>query len=90
MGHWNYRVMEFESPDGERWRTIHEVHYDDDGNLNSYAEDAAPVMANLDDVYLHGKQQRGGIEWTLDRMREALDRPVLTPADFDTEEPLKR
>ena len=30
MAHWNYRVMEFNTPDGS-WRAIHEVHYDDEG-----------------------------------------------------------
>lgn len=41
---WNYRVMEWEK-DGERWRTIHEVHYDETGGLTAYAVNPASPMA---------------------------------------------
>lgn len=77
MRHWNYRVIEFVAPDGETWRAIHEVHSDDDGNLTGYGEKPAPVMGEAVDGDI-----RGGLEWTLDRMREALDKPVLRESDF--------
>lgn len=80
MSHWNYRVIEFVSPQGEAWRAIHEVHYRDDGSLKSYGDEAAAVMGDEGD-------ERGSILWTLGRMGEALDKPVLTKHDFASAEP---
>ena len=77
MSTWNYRVIEFVAPDGEEWRAIHEVHTDDDGGLIGYGEEPAPVMGSAGDG-----DMRGSMEWTLDRMREALDKPILIERDF--------
>lgn len=61
---------------GEKaWQAIHEVHYRD-GVPIAYSQDPAVVMCALDDV-------DGGTR-SLERMREALSKPVLTDADFKT------
>lgn len=74
---WNYRVIEFVDPDGEPWRAIHEVHYDDAGKPSSYSEDAAIVMSS------DGKGDVKELGWVLDRMREALEKPVMVERDFN-------
>lgn len=74
MSHWNYRVIEFVSPEGETWRAIHEVHYCDGVSPTSYSIDAATVIED--------EGAREGMSWVLDRIREALDKPVLTKRDF--------
>jgi hypothetical protein len=68
---WNYRVIETVH-DGQICRAIHEVHYEN-GKPVAYVENAAGVAWETDD----GEPRR-----VLDRMREALDKPVLRPADF--------
>lgn len=81
MSHWNYRVIEFVSPEGEPWRAIHEVHHDDAGSPKSYSETPAVVMGSEFDGNM-----RGSMEWTLDRMREALTKTVLMERDFAASE----
>ena len=71
---WNYRVMEFATPDGEVWRAIHEVHYED-GKPVAYALNPATVLWDLEE----GGEAPVAI---LERMREALRKPVLTMKDF--------
>jgi hypothetical protein len=70
--HWNYRVIEREL-DGETWRGIHEVYYRD-GEPKSYTAEAVDVS------WLVADEVDGAT--VLDRMREALGKPVLTSADF--------
>lgn len=71
---WNYRVMRHVG-DGEEWLGIHEVYYDDNGKPNGHTEDEiAPTSDEGVD----------GLRWVLDRMMEALDKPVL---DFSEERP---
>jgi hypothetical protein len=67
---WNYRVMEFESGD-DVYHEIREVYYDSEGNPNGYTARTAGV----------GSDSANGLSWVLDRMREALDKPVLKPSD---------
>lgn len=79
---WNYRVMQHdhETPiigdDGkpviETSFDIHEVYYSTDGNPVSYTSDPIAVSGESID----------GLGWVLDRMREAVAKPVLTEADF--------
>lgn len=81
MGHWNYRVMEFppERDDESPIRAIHEVYYRDDGQPRAYTVNPA-------DVTSEGLGNEG-LALVLDRMREALDKPVLRPSDFpDTDD----
>lgn len=70
---WNYRVMEF-TAEGDSWRAIHEVHYTN-GVPTAYTANPAVVFWDQD-----GTNDQG--PWVLDRMREALGKPVLTEKDF--------
>lgn len=78
---WNYRVIVFTThPDnGEALDThyygIHEVYYDAKGNPNAYAIDPAPVFWDADD-------DPNTPHSILDRMRDALSKPVLRQQDF--------
>lgn len=76
---WNYRVIEFVDPDDSPWRAIHEVFYDDivnPGQPVRYSEYPAQVVSH------DGGGNIANLAWVLDRMREALDKPVLVEADF--------
>lgn len=73
---WNYRVIEFIDPHDGPWRAIHEVHYDDQGRPAAYTESPAKVISTDD------AGNNAGLDWVLDRMREALTRPVLVERDF--------
>lgn len=70
--HWNYRVIEFVTPEDEPWFSIHEVHYRD-GKPYAYTEDPAAVCSETTD----------GLRWVLARMAEAIDKPALRERDFD-------
>lgn len=74
---WNYRVIEFVDPHEGPWTAIHEVYYDEAGKPNGYAEQPAQVLS-FDD----GGNQRE-LAWVLDRMRDALAKPVLRESDFN-------
>jgi len=75
MTHWNYRVMQFtEGP--ETWRAIHEVYYDDDDKPISYTADPAVVMWDVSEDPVSTPTNE------LLHMAEAIDKPILTPADF--------
>lgn len=78
MSKWNYRVMEFASPDGEASLAIHEVHYDASGSPQSYSTRPAAVIGERLPA-----GDRGSLGWTLDRMRVALAKPILTERDFE-------
>jgi hypothetical protein len=67
MGHWNHRVIQRDY-DGETFHEIVEAYYDDEGNMNGYTQDAiAPVS----------EEGVEGLRWVLQRMLEALDKPVI-------------
>lgn len=72
LGGWNHRVIRVTTRDGGEWFGIHEVYYTEDGKPNMYSADPEPIVG--DDVE--------SLRWALDRMREALDKPALTPDDF--------
>lgn len=77
---WNYRVIEFDGADGEPWRAIHEVHYLDDQPA-AYSDTPAdatwyPTAGGWEDPRA-----------LLERLAAALDKPILRPADFHSEEP---
>ncbi len=42
MGHWNNRIIHH--PEGHY--AVHEVHYDDDGNVRSYAGDPTVLLGD--------------------------------------------
>ncbi|MDN7700036.1 hypothetical protein QZM15_16320 [Burkholderia sp. AU44665] len=68
---WNHRVIEHEA-NGEKWRSIHEVYYDDTGVPWAYTENPTPVQWSEGD----------NPTWILDQMHKALDAPVLRETDF--------
>lgn len=75
---WNYRVIQDDDASGEPCHAIHEVYYDNDGTLIGYSAVPTPVVAFDGD----GAKP---LSWVLDRMREALAKPVLTPLDFEAD-----
>jgi len=75
MNHWNYRIIEFVEDDGNIWRAIHEVHYDDEGNPVTYTEEAASIGWNVSE----GDSTPTEI---LNMMSACLDKPVLVEKDF--------
>ncbi len=72
MSHWNYRVIRHEH-NGETWMEIHEVYYDGNDVVVSYSEFPASVSSS---------EGVDGLKWVLDKMKECLEKPVLTPADL--------
>ena len=79
MSKWNYRVIEFMCPvDKEPWRAIHEVYYDEDGKPCLYTEKPAEVSSSEADGF--------DLSVVLDRMRLALELPVLVERDFTAPE----
>ncbi|MFM0648093.1 hypothetical protein PQR14_27560 [Paraburkholderia bryophila] len=76
---WNYRVVEFSNEFGETFRAIHEVYYSN-GVPNGYAQDAAAIQWDTDEG------DEGALR-VLQRMREALAKPVLTEKDFGKNSP---
>ena len=69
---WNHRVIEHENAD-EKWWSIHEVYYNEDGSLLGYAESPAGVM------WYEGEWPETQLRW----LQKALDAPYLTEADFE-------
>jgi hypothetical protein len=76
---WNYRVIAFEH-DGETTHALHEVFYTDDGKPDVYTKYPARISWDA---------AGGNAEalLALERMREALAKPVLTPRDFQQKDP---
>ena len=81
---WNYRVMRHSSRnektgEEEVWLGIHEVYYRDDDvddltvDVNETGYTVEPVRVTADDVE--------GLRWVLEKMSEALDKPVLNFED---------
>ena len=70
MSTWNYRVLAREY-NGEPYYSIHEVYYDEDGNPNGYVDQVASV--NGEDI--------SSIRWSLNKMKEALNKTVLWHGD---------
>ena len=70
---WNYRVIRFEHAE-ETSQALHEVHYEA-GRPVAYSAEPAVVLWGEDD-------DSCAPLWVLERMKEALLKPVLTEADF--------
>ena len=64
---WNHRVICHNENPKEPWYAIHEVFYDDDGNPESCTKE--PIQIIQEDV--------GAIKWEVDKIRKALEKPVL-------------
>lgn len=71
--HWNYRIMEFHEG-GETWREFREVHYRHRRPEGYSAASASP--------FWYVDEGDEAATFTLDRMREALTKPILRPGDF--------
>ena len=78
---WNYRVLRKYLPDKDyTWLEITEVHYED-GKPVLYAEGIGPVTSGGDGQ--PDDESLTDMKWTLERMLEALDKPILDErADF--------
>lgn len=77
MSHWNYRVIEFVSQTGERWRAIHEVYYQD-GKPWLHTVNPATIGWDVEDG------DNTPLE-TLEKMKRALTEPILTESDFSSD-----
>jgi hypothetical protein len=77
---WNYRVIEFVAPgNGEPWRSIHEVYYDDEGKPIMYQDSPAHVTWDTEEGVRAPQQM-------LKDMGGALLLPVLVEADFEPQQ----
>lgn len=71
---WNYRILVHEN-DVETYFQMHEVYYDEDGNPTSYT--ASPTHIGAESIEWVG--------WELEKMKEALTKPMFSTKDFPTE-----
>ena len=71
---WNHRVLEHTDND-QVYYMIHEVYYDDKGVPNGYAENGTKVLG---DTTME-------LKWALDRMLDALSKPILSVENFPKE-----
>ncbi len=79
---WDYRIIESVHPHNRVVHTICEVAYEND-KLSYYSYEPAIVAA------LANATTKEALGTTLDRMRKALDKPVLKHKDFYPEETLQ-
>lgn len=70
MGHWNHRILAHEYS-GDIYLQIHEVYYNEQGIPNGYTEKPVTV----------GSETTNGITWTLNRMLECRNKPILWAGD---------
>ena len=63
---WNHRVLAFPEDD-EVYFQIHSVYYNKEGEANGYGAPAANV----------GGDNIKDLSWTLDKMKECLEKPIL-------------
>jgi hypothetical protein len=71
---WTYRVIRVRNETSESGYSfaIHEVYYSENsGTPRSWTENPVDVSA----------EDPGGLQWVLDRMRDALNRPILEERD---------
>ena len=76
---WNYRIIyhkaekmkEHPEIQFEEYLAVHEVYYDEDGNPNSIAKE--PIMVAGEE----GKDSLLSIKWTLEKITEAMNKPIL-------------
>jgi len=77
MKHWNYRVIEFVgNGDEPAWRELREVYYDDSGKPSAYGAVARVAWSVNEDPVTP--------LLLLERMREALSKPVLDAGEFES------
>ena len=71
---WNYRILAHKEGDG-MYLQIHEVYYDKEGKPNAYTDNFAGV----------GGDSLKDINWSLEKMKEATNAPILLEDDFPNE-----
>ena len=74
MSTWNHRVLAQTEGDGIYFQ-IHEVYYDNEGKPDGFTKDGISV----------GGDSLESLSWVLERMKECLDKPVLSYSDFPNE-----
>jgi hypothetical protein len=82
LGHWNHRVIatKQDDPDNPYYYAIHEVHYDEAGNVEGWTVDPTPVSGeDLDDL-----------KWVLESMQKCLGTPVLYEHELEAEMEARR
>ena len=72
--HWNHRVIHKDYGDGEEQYSVHEVHYNPDGTINSYTVDPIDLSCET----LGGLRQY--IKWCL----KSLDNSILEDGKIET------
>jgi hypothetical protein len=76
MKHWNFRIVEFDGGHGEpAWRELREVFYDDAGQPGAYGAVGQVAWDAEEDPQVPYA--------ILERMRAALDKPILFARDFN-------
>ena len=73
MSHWNHRVVRHSPEEGDIYYGIHEVYYDDEGNVLFLTESPVEVWGEDVDDLIKGYTN----------MSKAFDKPVI---DFNTRE----
>mgnify|MGYP001030655988 FL=1 len=68
---WNHRILAHKDGD-EMYFQIHEVYYDKDGKPDGYTANGVSV----------GAESLDGINWVLDKMKECLEKPILSVENF--------
>lgn len=66
---WNHRVVKTKDDtfmDGSSY-AIHEVYYDDDGNVDGMSRNPQPIIA----------ESITDLRWILERMLESLDKEII-------------
>jgi hypothetical protein len=63
---WNHRLMRHKE-NGEEYLELHEVYYNRAGQVTKWTE--KPVTPGAENVK--------GVNWTLNRMKEATKKPIL-------------
>lgn len=69
---WNHRIIKHVTSDSE-WFAVHEVYYDDDGTPNSCTSEPIKII----------QEDLKDIEWEIDKIKEALQKPVLHYSYFE-------
>lgn len=71
--HWNYRVVEVDNGNDEKYYEICEVHYDENGKPTGFCEGCV------------GSETLEGVKRGIARLHEALAQPTLKAEDFKEE-----
>ena len=85
---WNYRVVRTkkQTPWGpEDTLSICEVHYDEHDQVDGWSDPIAPLAMSVDEMPAPLEDLR----WVLDRMQEALEKPILDAEKLEQSIPVE-